>query len=246
MCITRCTWQRARWSMSTDGTRRVWRRVWHLHTRLRQLSPPLPPASIPAAGSNSSPDPPPAGFTRLDGYPCRCTATLLAAPGPSHCRSLSLADSMCCPGAGARRWGSQSAHQWWGSLLALPVAGRRADLHAARRCKRGGRPTMQYGMASSTTWERGLAAQEWRAAGCARGDGEPLDLGAAVWWHKREGKPVAQEERMADGAIGGENLGFEIWERSGRDLGSWLFRWELDFRVSRVCSVIMTYGVHMS
>jgi hypothetical protein len=55
-----------------DGTRRVRGRVWHLHTRLRHLSPPPRPASIPAVGSISPPDPPPAGFAGPDGYPRRC------------------------------------------------------------------------------------------------------------------------------------------------------------------------------
>jgi hypothetical protein len=54
-----------------DGTRRVRGRVCHPHTRTRPFSPPPPPASIPAAGSKSPPDPHPAEFTRPDGYPPR-------------------------------------------------------------------------------------------------------------------------------------------------------------------------------
>jgi hypothetical protein len=57
-----------------DGTRRVWRRVCHLHIRLHHLSPPPPPASIPAGGSKIPPDPSPGGYPRPDGDPQRCRA----------------------------------------------------------------------------------------------------------------------------------------------------------------------------
>jgi hypothetical protein len=51
-----------------DGTLRLWR--W----RLRHLSLPQPPASIPAGGSRSPPDSSPSGYPRSDGDPRRCKA----------------------------------------------------------------------------------------------------------------------------------------------------------------------------